>query len=135
MRYPIKILVFVVVLFTFAASSDGPQARAQVARADIERALHKAAEFYWKKVSTQGGYHYYYAEDLSYGRSEHGEGPTQIEVQREATPVVGLAYLRAWEATGDRFYLDAARAAAESLILGQHCSGGWDYIIEFDPET
>ena len=85
--------------------------------------MRKAAEFYWKKVSTQGGYHYYYAEDLSYGRSEHGEGPTQIEVQREATPIVGLTYLRAWEITGDRFYLEAARAAAEALIQGQHCSG------------
>jgi len=134
MRYLKKIFVFVVILFTFAAPSRIAKVDAQVARADVERALRKTAEFYWKKVSTQGGYHYYYAEDLSYGRSEHGEGPTQIEVQREATPVVGLAYLRAWEATGDRFYLDAARAAAESLILGQHCSGGWDYIIEFDPE-
>src|SRR5262245_30589117 len=135
MRHLITIFVFVLILFALAARPNIEKAAAQVARADVERALRKAAEFYWKKVSTQGGYHYYYAEDMSYGRSEHGEGPTQIEVQREATPVVGLAYLRAWEATGDKFYLDAARAAAEALILGQHCSGGWDYIIEFDPET
>ena len=121
-------------LFVITASPVARQAAPQVARVEVERALRKAAEFYWKKVSTQGGYHYYYAEDLSYGRSEHGEGPTQVEVQREATPVVGLAFLRAWEATGDRFYLDAARAAAQALILGQHCSGGWDYIIEFDPQ-
>ncbi len=133
MRRHITLFVFVVVLFALAPSRSVKQVEAQVARADVERALRKAAEFYWKKVSTQGGYHYYYAEDLSYGRSEHGEGPTQIEVQREATPIVGLTYLRAWEVTGDRFYLDAARAAAEALILGQHCSGGWDYIIEFDP--
>jgi PelA/Pel-15E family pectate lyase len=123
-----------VILFALAASHGVERCEAQVSRVEIERALRKAVEFYWKKVSTQGGYHYYYAEDLSYGRSEHGEGPTQIEVQREATPIVGLAFLRAWDATGDRFYLDAARAAANALILGQHCSGGWDYIIEFDPE-
>jgi PelA/Pel-15E family pectate lyase len=110
------------------------QAEAQVTRAQAELALRKAAEFYLQKVSTRGGYHYYYAEDLSYGRSEHGEGPTQIEVQREATPIVGLTYLRAYDATGDRFYLEGARAAAHALVLGQHCSGGWDYIIEFDPE-
>src|SRR5262245_64037036 len=107
---------------------------AQVTRAQAESALRKAAEFYLKQVSTQGGYHLYYAEDLSYGRSEHGEGPTQIEVQREATPIVGLAYLHAFDATGDRFYLEAARAAANALVLGQQCSGGWDYLIEFDPE-
>ncbi|MGH9837757.1 MAG: pectate lyase [Blastocatellia bacterium] len=122
------------VLFAFAAAAGVKQVEAQVTRVEVERALRRAADFYWKKVSTEGGYHYYYAEDLSYGRSEHGEGPTQIEVQREATPIVGLAYLRAWDATGDRFYLDAARAAAHALIRGQHCSGGWDYIIEFGPE-
>lgn len=134
MRHLITLFAFVVFLYALAAKPGVEQVDAQIARADVERALRKAAEFYWKKVSTQGGYHYYYAEDLSYGRSEHGEGPTQIEVQREATPIVGLAFLRAWEVTGDRFYLDAARAAAEALILGQHCSGGWDYIIEFDPQ-
>src|SRR5262245_49912965 len=134
MRRLINLFVIAVVLFAFAAPQGAEQVDAQAARADVERALRKAVEFYWKKVSTQGGYHYYYAEDLSYGRSEHGEGPTQIEVQREATPIVGLTYLRAWDATGDRFYLDAARAAAEALIQGQHCSGGWDYIIEFDPQ-
>ena len=96
-------------------------------------AMRKAADFYRNKVSTQGGYHYFYTSDLSYGRSEHGEGLTQIEVQREATPIVALAYLYAWEATGDRAFLEYARAAAKALVRGQLCSGGWDYIIEFDP--
>ena len=96
-------------------------------------AMRKAGEFYWKKVSTEGGYHYDYAADLSYGRSEHSEGPTMVETQREATPVVGMAFLDAFDLTGDRFYLDAARAAAQALVRGQLCSGGWDYSIEFDP--
>ncbi len=95
--------------------------------------MRKAAEFYWKKVSTEGGYHYDYASDLSYGRSEHSEGPTMVENQREATPVVAMAYLDAFDLTGDRLYLDAARAAAQSLVRGQMCSGGWDYSIEFNP--
>src|SRR5262249_2133963 len=86
------------------------------------------------KVSTEGGYHYYYTADLSYGRSESAEGPTQVEVQREATPIVTLAYLYAFDNTGDRIYLDAARAAASALVRGQLCSGGWDYLIEFDPK-
>src|SRR6185503_9419407 len=97
------------------------------------RAMRKAAEFYRNKVSTEGGYHYYYTADLSYGRSESAEGPTQVEVQREATPIVALAYLDAHEATGDRIYLDHARDAARALLKGQLCSGGWDYLIEFDP--
>ncbi|MCP5115796.1 MAG: hypothetical protein GY953_33625, partial [bacterium] len=32
-----------------------------------------------------------------------------------------------------RFYLNAARDAAHALVRGQLCSGGWPYVIEFDP--
>jgi PelA/Pel-15E family pectate lyase len=95
--------------------------------------MRKAADFYRHKVSTEGGYHYYYTADLSYGRSEAAEGPTQVEVQREATPAVAFAYLDAYGMTGDRAYLEFARAAAHALTRGQLCSGGWDYLIEFDP--
>jgi hypothetical protein len=103
-------------------------------REEVLRAMRKAADFYRQKVSTEGGYHFYYTSDLSYGRSESAEGPTQIEVQREATPVVALAYLDAYDATGDGAYLEYARAAGHALVRGQLCSGGWDYLIEFDPE-
>lgn len=101
---------------------------------EVLRAMRRAADFYRHKVSTEGGYHYYYTSDLSYGRSESAEGPTQVEVQREATPIVALAYLYAWEATKDREYLEHARAAAHALVRGQLCSGGWDYLIEFAPD-
>ncbi len=104
------------------------------ARYEVLAAMRKAAEFYRHKVSTEGGYHYYYTADLSYGRSESAEGPTQVEVQREATPVVALAYLDAYDATGDGAYLEFARSAAHALVRGQLCSGGWDYLIEFDPQ-
>jgi hypothetical protein len=102
-------------------------------RDEVLRAMRRAADFYRHKISTEGGYHFYYTSDLSYGRSESAEGPTQVEVQREATPIVALAFLDAFEATGDREYLEHARAAAHALIRGQLCSGGWDYLIEFDP--
>ena len=97
-------------------------------------ALRKAVEFYRVKVATQGGYHFAYTEDLSYGRSEMSEGPTRVEVQRDGTPIVGMAYLEAYEATRDDYYLEAAREVARALVKGQYCSGGWDYYIEFDPQ-
>ncbi len=103
-------------------------------RQEVLEAMRKAARFYRHQVSTEGGYHYYYTADLSYGRSESAEGPTQVEVQREATPIVALAYLEAYEATGEREFLEHARAAAYALVRGQLCTGGWDYLIEFDPE-
>lgn len=102
-------------------------------RDEILAAMKRAAVFYAEKVSTGGGYHFAYADDLSYGRSEHGEGPTQVETQREGTPAAGMAFLEAWWATGDRYYLDAAAKAARAGVAGQLCSGGWDYVIEFDP--
>ena len=95
-------------------------------RDEILAAMKRAAFFYSEKVSTGGGYHFAYADDLSYGRSEHGEGPTQVETQREGTPAAGMAFLEAWWATGDRYYLDAAAKAARAGVAGQLCSGGWD---------
>ncbi|MGB9604781.1 MAG: pectate lyase [Bryobacteraceae bacterium] len=103
-------------------------------REEVVAAMLKAARFYRQHVSTEGGYHYYYTADLSYGRSEAAEGPTQIEVQREATPIVALAFLEAYRATGEREFLGFARDAAYALLRGQLCSGGWDYLIEFDPQ-
>jgi hypothetical protein len=108
-------------------------AQSDPTREQVLAAMKKAASFYLEKVSTHGGYHYTYTEDLSYGRSEQGQGLTQIEVQREATPSVGMAFLEAYDATGDRYYLEAAQKAAQALVAGQLCSGGWDYIVEFDP--
>lgn len=96
--------------------------------------MRKAAEYYRNKVALHGGYVYYYSPDL---KLRHGEGPataTQIWVQPPGTPTVGLAYLTAYKATGDKFYLDAAREAGESLIYGQLQSGGWQNCIDFDPK-
>jgi PelA/Pel-15E family pectate lyase len=112
-----------------AASQDADAALRDRARA----ALRKAVEFYRTRVATDGGYHFAYAEDLSYGRSEMSDGPTRVEIQRDGTPLVAMAYLDAYAAVGDSYYLDAARDVARALVKGQYCSGGWDYYIEFDP--
>lgn len=104
----------------------------QPSRVDVMAAMKKAATFYATQVSTHGGYHFSYTDDLSYGRSEHSETPHRVEVQREGTPRVGMAFLEAYAATGDGVYLQAAQAAARALVQGQLCSGGWDYWIEFD---
>jgi PelA/Pel-15E family pectate lyase len=112
---------------------EGPETAA-VGPEEVRKALKQAVEFFRTQVSTSGGYHFRYASDLSYGRSEAAEGPSQVTVQTGGTPRVGMAYLRAYEATEDPDYLEAARDTALLLVRGQHCSGGWDYIIELDPE-
>ena len=95
--------------------------------------MRRASDFYRHQAGHRGGYHFRYAEDLSFGRGEQAQGPTQAEFQREGTPRVGMAFLEAWHATGDRYYLGAAADAARAGVAGQLCSGGWDYIVEFDP--
>ena len=96
--------------------------------------MRKAAEYYRGKLALRGGYVYYYSPDL---KLRHGEGvasPTQIWVQPPGTPTVGLAFLAAYRATGDKLYLDAARDAGEALIYGQLKSGGWQNNVDFDPQ-
>jgi hypothetical protein len=122
------------VLAAALAALPSAQAADPPSRQEALEAMRKAARFYRHQVATEGGYHFYYAADLSYGRSESAEGPTQVEVQREATPIVALAFLDAYEDTGEREFLEFAQAAAHALVRGQVCSGGWDYLIEFDPE-
>lgn len=113
----------------------GATAAQDAALAERARAgLRKAVEFYRTQVATGGGYHFAYTEDLSYGRSEQSEGRDRVEIQRDGTPIVALAYLEAYDATGDRYYLEAARDVALLLVKGQYCNGGWTYVIELTPE-
>jgi PelA/Pel-15E family pectate lyase len=96
--------------------------------------MRTAAEYYRSKVALHGGYVYYYSPEVNL---RHGEGPataTQIWVQPPGTPTVGLAFLAAYRATNEKFYLDAAREAGEALIYGQLKSGGWQNCIDFDPK-
>ncbi len=101
---------------------------------EVKGALRRAAGFYAEKVATHGGYVYYYSPDLS-GRWGEGKATVdQVWVQVPGTPAVGAAFLTAFEATGDAFYLKAAEGAAEALLYGQLASGGWTNAVDFDPK-
>ena len=43
-----------------------------------------------------------------------------------------MATLQAWQATGDRYFLDTAIESARGLIAAQLESGGWYYYVDFD---
>jgi hypothetical protein len=103
-------------------------------REEALAALKKAATFYHTKVASHGGYVYYYSVDLQQRWGEGVATRDQIFVQPPGTPAVGMAYLKAYEATGDPYYLGAARDAAKALIYGQLQSSGWTQTIDFDPK-
>jgi hypothetical protein len=106
----VAIVIGVVSSLAAPAAREGANQDADAALRERARtSLRKAVECYRTKVATEGGSHFAYAEDLSYGRSEMSEGPTRVEVQRDGTPLVGMAYLEAYAATRDTYYLDAAR--------------------------
>lgn len=102
-------------------------------RAAARQALRKGAAYYRSSVASHGGYVYYYSLDLQRRWGEGKASADTIFVQPPGTPTVGLAYLQAHTATGDAFYLDAARDAAEALAYGQLESGGWTQTVDFVP--
>lgn len=97
------------------------------------KGLRRAVDFFRTKVAVEGGYLWRYSDDLSRREGENKATASQAWVQPPGTPSVGQAYLRAYQATDDPYYLQAARETALALIKGQLLSGGWDYKIEFDP--
>lgn len=122
------VLVALVTLVSSAAAEEplGEQAG---------QAMQRAVSFYVTQVASHGGYVYRYSADLA---KREGEGKTDLDtlwVQPPGTPAVGLAYVEAYERTGEMYLLDAALAAGECLLAGQYKSGGWSASIEFAPEA
>lgn len=96
-------------------------------------AMHKATDYMKTHVAVQGGYVYDVTVDLKHRRGEGVATPTEVWVQPPGTPTVGIAFIRAYEATGDRIHLDAAIDCAKALLHGQLESGCWSDRVDFDP--
>jgi PelA/Pel-15E family pectate lyase len=131
-RIFLLILCCLTVLSSVSVSADE---RTQRQRELVQTTIKKGATFFHGKLASNGGYVYHYTEDM---KTRWGEGlatPTQIWVQPPATPTVGMAFLKAHAATGDEYYLEVAKKAANALLYGQLKSGGWRNSIDFDPKS
>src|SRR5262245_42934383 len=91
----------------------------QPGREDVQAALKKAATFMVEKVAVHGGYVWVVSDDLSRRWGEIPARPSQIWLQG-GTERVGHILLDAYEATGDAYYLQGARYAADAIVFGQH---------------
>jgi PelA/Pel-15E family pectate lyase len=101
---------------------------------ECRTAMRRAADYFRSHVASHGGYVYHYSLDLSRRWGEGEATKDQIWVQPPGTPTVGLAFVRAFEATGDEYYVKAVNEVAEALMYGQLESGGWTNCIDFDPK-
>ena len=125
-----SILFWVLVAWVSAASGRAEDA---LTRDQAASALRKAVAFFRDHVSSEGGYLWRYSADLTRQEGENRATASTAWVQPPGTPTVGEALLFAFEATGDKVTLEAARQTGQALVQGQLQSGGWDYRIEFDP--
>jgi PelA/Pel-15E family pectate lyase len=97
----------------------------------VTEAMKKATIFYSTKLAVRGGYASAWKADLSAGMTEHKESKSVISIQPPGTTTVGLAMVRAYQATGDSLFLEAAKSAGKALIECQLASGGWDSDFDF----
>lgn len=101
-----------------------------------EAAMLKAARYARENLAVEGSYVWLY--DAADPASRSGEGITSLNqgsTEPPGTPAVGLAFLEAYEATGQTYFLDAATETAMALVRTQLESGGWQWLLEFDPKA
>ena len=115
------------------ALCDESQSDTVVAKTATE-AMKKATGFMTSQVAVHGGYVYDVTLDLKKRRGEGVASQTEIWVQPPGTPSVGLAFVRAFDATGEQVFLDAANQCAKALMHGQLESGCWTDRVDFDPK-
>ena len=130
MKWSIRFLTLLVILFVVPVPGTAQEDLPTQAR----NALNRATLFFHQQVAVHGGYVYEYSLNLKQRQGEGKAADTEIWVQPPGTPTVGMAYVRAFEATGDQQFLTAAVDAAKALMFGQLESGGWSASIDFDPK-
>jgi hypothetical protein len=97
----------------------------------VEAAIKKAVSFARTNLSFAGGYATKWTRDLKESRTSDTKGTSLISIEAPGTPVMGMLFVKAWRATGDKLYLQAAREAASALLWTQLASGGWGTIHDY----
>jgi hypothetical protein len=103
--------------------------------AEARSALERAGAYFRDHLGVAGTYVWKYSLDAKKRVGEGGAVSASLGwVQPPGTPAVGAAFLRIFEVTGDKQWLEAAHSVATALVNTQLLSGGWFYAIETDPQ-
>lgn len=127
------ILSFTIFLFFGQTLFAQISSKADLSDKTVGTAMKRATDFMMGTVSNHGGFVWKYSADLSEQWGEIPSRKSQIWVQPPGTASVGTVLLQAFLVTEDPQYLKYAEKVAGALIWGQHPSGGWHYLIDFDP--
>ena len=127
-------LGLVLVLVAFLTGGMAAGAEEAFTQADAARALKQAVTFFDQRASINGAYVYRYTDDLQYREGEGRCTPTMAWIEPPGTPAVGESLLRAYQRTKADYLLQATERTAHALVTVQLVSGGWDDMIEFDPD-
>jgi hypothetical protein len=96
--------------------------------------MERAGAYFRDRLGVNGTYVWQYSIDGQVRRGEGGAVGGSIGwIQSPGTPTVGAAFLRIYEVTGDKQWLDAAQTVAKALVQTQLASGGWFRFVEIDP--
>ena len=87
-----------------------------VSKQSARTSLHRAIKFFRDHCSAGGGYIFRVSADLSKREGEGVVGESTAWLEPPATPTVGMAYLRAFQLTGEQVCLEAAVETAEALL-------------------
>src|SRR6056297_2669184 len=104
-----SIYLFIIIsFFTISvAAQSGQDLKLNELKKQAKLSLEKATDF-MQTLAIEGGYVYHYTLN---GKEKWGEGKTDnrtIEVQPPGTPAVGMSFLHAYHATGNKKFLKAA---------------------------
>ncbi len=122
----LKCIVLFTVLYCNAAIAQHAPLNQQA-----EQTMLKATKFMEDKVSTNGGFVWYYLPDLSRRWGEMEAYKTMVWVQDGGTVSVGHMLLDAYEVTHNEYFYEEAERAGAAMIWGQSHEGGWNYLIDF----
>jgi len=125
-----KFFTLIVLSVIFSTTRLTAQSNSKLSQ-EAEQTMLRATQFMVEKVSTNGGYVWYYTPDLSRRWGEMEAYKTMIWLQDPGTTLVGHMLLDAYRATGNEYYYLAATKAANAIIFGQSKEGGWNYLIDF----
>ncbi len=129
-----KTISWLFLFWAFLQTGIPLEAQTKISEEQAMKTMLKATGYMVQKVSTNGGYVWYYTPDLSRQWGEMEAYKSMIWLQHPGTISMGHLFLDVYHTTHNDYYYQAAQKAAAAVIQGQSPDGGWNYMVDFEGE-